>query len=180
MPCQRAWSLSEACGLADTAAFSLIFGQLVQSEFTGYVPRPLKRPLWQREQPEHVTDLWRRSRICRFLRHGFWMLKLRVGVSWICGGSGGFGRWVEPFVGFGLPLGCGVVLGRGVNGLFRWAGVTDEDGFVRRMERIWRLGAAGFGTPENNGPWRGSRCLLPGRTDFCYRGRKSGSNDSWC
>ncbi len=30
------------------------------------------------------------------------------------------------------------------------------------MERIWRLGAAGFGVAENEGPCRGSRCLLLG------------------
>ncbi len=53
-----------------------------------------------------------------------------------------------------------VVFGLEMRGLFRWAGVSDEDGFVRRMERIWRLGAAGFGTPGNEGPCRGSRCLL--------------------
>ena len=38
-----------------------------------------------------------------------------------------------------------------MRGLFPWAGVSDEDGFVRRTERIWRLGTAGFGTPENMG-----------------------------
>ncbi len=43
-----------------------------------------------------------------------------------------------------------------MRGLFRWAGVSDEDGFVRSTERIWRLGAAGFGTPESQGPYRGS------------------------
>ncbi len=52
--------------------------------------------------------------------------------------------------------------GPDIKSLFRWAGVSDEDGFVRRMEWIWRLGAAGFGTPENMGRWRGSRCLLLG------------------
>ena len=49
----------------------------------------------------------------------------------------------------------GVVFGRWMKGLFRWASVSDEDGIVRRVERIWRLGAAGFGTPENEGPCRG-------------------------
>ncbi len=39
------------------------------------------------------------------------MPKLRVVESSIFDGSGGFWRGVEPFVGFGLPLGCGVVLG---------------------------------------------------------------------
>ena len=64
-----------------------------------------------------VTDMWgRRLRICRCLRRGFWMPKLRVVEARICIGSGGFRRWVEWFVGFGLPLGCGVVLGRR-----RWA-----------------------------------------------------------
>ncbi len=55
-----------------------------------------------------------------------------------------------------------VDLGMEMRGLCRWAGVSDEDGFVRRMERIWRLGAADFGTPESQGPYRGSRCLLLG------------------
>ncbi len=95
MPCQRAWSLSEfSCGLADTAAFSLIFGQLVQSEFTGYVPRPLKRPLWQRERPEHVTDMW-------VVRHGYWMRKLGVVEARICRGSHGFGVGGGRFLRFG-------------------------------------------------------------------------------
>ncbi len=39
---------------------------------------------------------------------GFWVPKLRVVGSRICKGGGGFGRKVEPFVGFGLPLGYGV------------------------------------------------------------------------
>ncbi len=46
--------------------------------------------------------------------------------------------------------------GPDIKSLFRWAGVSDEDGFVRRMEWIWRLGAAGFGTRGNEGPYRGS------------------------
>ena len=53
-----------------------------------------------------VTDL-------QILGHGFWMPKLRVVESRICRGSDGFGRGVEPFVGFGLPLGCGVVFALG-------------------------------------------------------------------
>ncbi len=99
MPCQRAWSLSEfSCGLADTAAFSLIFGQLVQSEFTGYVPRPLKRPLWQRERPGHVTDMWgSRSRILDAQGHKYWMPKLRVVALRIFDGIAGFERGVERF-----------------------------------------------------------------------------------
>ncbi len=36
------------------------------------------------------------------------MPKLRVVGSRICKAVGGFGLGVEPFVGFGLPLGCGV------------------------------------------------------------------------
>ncbi len=55
-----------------------------------------------------------------------------------------------------------VVLVLEMRSLFRWAGVSDEDGFVRRMERIWRSGCEGFGTPESQGPYRGSRCLLIG------------------
>ncbi len=55
-----------------------------------------------------------------------------------------------------------VVFGLEMRGLCRWAGVSSEDGFVCRMERIWRLGTAGFGTPESQGPYRGSRCLLSG------------------
>ncbi len=55
-----------------------------------------------------------------------------------------------------------VVFGLEMRGLCRWAGVSGEDGFVCRMERIWRLGTAGFGTPESQGPYRGSRCLLSG------------------
>ncbi len=60
------------------------------------------------------------------------MPKLRVVEARICGTCRDFGGEDQGFV----PLGC----------------VSDEDGFVRRMERIWRLGAAGFGTPENEGP----------------------------
>jgi hypothetical protein len=37
------------------------------------------------------------------------MPKLRVVESGICMGSGGLGRGVERFVGFGWTLGCGVV-----------------------------------------------------------------------
>ena len=48
-----------------------------------------------------------------------------------------------------------MVFGLEMRGLFRWASISDEDDFVRRMERIWRLGAAGFGTPGNEGPCRG-------------------------
>jgi len=33
------------------------------------------------------------------------MRKLRVVKSGICRGSGGFGRWVERFVGFGMLRG---------------------------------------------------------------------------
>ncbi len=44
------------------------------------------------------------------------MRKLRVVEARSCRGSGAFGRGVEPFVGFGLPLGCGVVLGAEVKG----------------------------------------------------------------
>ncbi len=51
---------------------------------------------------------WRKSRVCSVPRHGFCMPKLGVVESGICRGSGGFGRWVERFVGFGLLLGCGV------------------------------------------------------------------------
>ena len=44
----------------------------------------------------YVTDMWR-------ARRGFWMPELRVVESRICGGSGGFGRWVEPIFGLGEP-----------------------------------------------------------------------------
>ncbi len=37
------------------------------------------------------------------------MPELRVVVSRICRAERGFGRWVERFVGFGLPVGYGVV-----------------------------------------------------------------------
>ncbi len=68
---------------------------------------------------------------------------------------GGFVRSVR--VVFGWEVGGFVKLVRAVFGaeitsLCRWAGVSDEDGFVRRMEWIWRLGAAGFGTRGNEGP----------------------------
>ena len=46
------------------------------------------------------------------------MPKLRVVESRICKGNGSFGRGDEPFVGFGLPLGCGVVLGAEVGGFW--------------------------------------------------------------
>ena len=100
------------------------------------------------------------------------MRELRVVELRICRGSGGFGRWVERFCkvgssGFELGGERFCEIGSSgfrleMRGLFRWAGVSDEDGFVRRMEWIWRLGAAGFDTPENVGPCRGSRCLLSG------------------
>ena len=54
------------------------------------------------------------------------------------------------------------IFGFEMKGLCRWAGVSDEEDFVRRTERICRLGAASFGTPESQGPYRGSRCLLSG------------------
>ena len=50
-----------------------------------------------------VTDMWG-------VRHGFWMPKLRVVESRICGGSGGFGLRGEPFFGLGWVLGRGVGL----------------------------------------------------------------------
>ena len=37
------------------------------------------------------------------------MPTLRVVESGICGAWRGFGRWVEGFVGFGVPVGYGVV-----------------------------------------------------------------------
>ncbi len=53
----------------------------------------------------------------------FWVPKLRVVEARVCRGSGGFGRGVEPFVGFGLPLGCGVVLAMEMSGFGGWVGV---------------------------------------------------------
>ncbi len=49
-----------------------------------------------------LRDLGGASRICRCLRHGFWMPKLRVVELRICGVGGGFGRGDQGFV---LP-GC--------------------------------------------------------------------------
>ena len=59
----------------------------------------------------------RKSRICWGLRHEFWMAKLRVVEARNFDGIAGFGRGVERFVGFGLPVGCGVVLGAEIKGL---------------------------------------------------------------
>ena len=53
-----------------------------------------------------VTDMWR-------ARHGYWIRTLRVVESRIYRVGGGIGRGVEPFVGFGLALGCGVVFALG-------------------------------------------------------------------
>ena len=47
-------------------------------------------------------------RILDGVGHGFWMPKLRVVELRICDAWREFGRWVEPFVSFGLPLGYSV------------------------------------------------------------------------
>jgi hypothetical protein len=47
------------------------------------------------------------------------MPELRVVESGICGTWRGFGRWVERFGGFRLPLGYGVVLGFEMQGFCR-------------------------------------------------------------
>ncbi len=101
-PCQRAWSavrISVRPG-PDTAAFSLIFGQLVQSEFRGYVPCPLNPPLWQRERPGHVTDMWGGGcgfagavvvlgvEVSGFARSVRVVLGFEVGGIWVLGGEG--------------------------------------------------------------------------------------------
>ena len=38
-----------------------------------------------------------------------------------------FGRWVEPFGGFGLPVGCGVFLGWEVKGFGVRMGTDEEE-----------------------------------------------------
>ncbi len=103
-------------------------------------------------------------------RHGYWMPKLppaRHGFAGACVtdiGCGSDALWRHKFsMGLldltsalsGFYWSVRVVFGLEMRGLFGWASVSGEDCFVRRMERIWRLGAAGFGTPENEGPCRG-------------------------
>ena len=64
------------------------------------------------------------------------MPKLPAVECRICNAGGGFGRGVESFVGFGLPVGCGVVLGAEIKGLCRRVAAD----FRRRMG-----GGLGFG-----------------------------------
>ncbi len=47
----------------------------------------------------HVTDMWH-------ARHGFWVPKLGVVESRICGGGGGFGRGGARFSSAGYSLNC--------------------------------------------------------------------------
>lgn len=51
------------------------------------------------------------SRILGAERHGFWMPKLQVVELRICDAWRGFGRWVEPFVGFGCRFEVVVIEG---------------------------------------------------------------------
>ena len=60
------------------------------------------------------------------------MRKVRVVALRICDAWRGFGRGVEPFVGFGLPFGCGVVLGA-------------EAGRFWVSALVCTLGSSGFG-----------------------------------
>ena len=73
--------------------------------------------------------------------HGYWMPKLPVVECRICKGSGGFGRGVELFVGFGVALGCGVVFASWVLRFLRL-----DLRFVCRGFAAWicTFGAMGF------------------------------------
>ncbi len=84
------------------------------------------------------------SRILDGVGHGYWMPKLRVVESWICRGSGGFGRWVAPFVGFGLPLGCGGVFALWVQKVLGLGWALDCRGFGVGLQQSY------FSTPRES------------------------------
>ena len=80
------------------------------------------------------------------------MAKLRVVESRICRVGGGFGRGVEPFVGLGLPLGCGAVLGAEVGGF----GLGVEGFLGVGYCSVTGAGALPFGLMAGAVGWRAS------------------------
>ncbi|MEE8305401.1 MAG: hypothetical protein V3S24_23515, partial [Candidatus Tectomicrobia bacterium] len=97
-----------------------------------------------------VTDMWDgTSRICWVAGHEYWMRKLGVVESRICGGSGGFWRGDEGLV----PPGCG--------GFWGWVSALICTPRARVFGLRWSRTSGvpesrDCRTPENKGPWRGS------------------------